>query len=683
MSETLPTTATGADEKEKAFVTQAHDTRQGADAFSATIDFSKQQAPESGPEKAATLEQSAAEAAPENPTVVVAGLERERGAVNQQLEAIDLAAAKTGKPLEHSAFLDRAGLFEKAVTLDILTSQKKLALAEASPEAATPAGQAEIERLKKERKEVIEGLKAQVDAQIKETRKRAATELMAEDTDLSILSANRLVESMPRQEQLRAKLEAAGMTPEEIKATVAEAIAESPEEQKDTAQGERMEFAITQLRADGAGKEAGPTEKVDDNLRVALANFAEVVATIAARSADPKEKSLFEAVVENLKRLSELGAAKLEKNAKTDIRELLGVSVAMGGQQEVTGAALDKFTKGMEDDKKGKGGSFFKNLMGKIGQLSWVKKGREFFKGIGTRLTAGAEFGAGLAKLGGGAVKARLEGLLKGQFGPLDLGKKVAATTETAPAAGVGNEAAPVDDLESVRSKLQALNARMDAYDIANPGKRDSQESRAMEAEYAPLRARFDELNKTAAPEAASVAPETSSAAVDIEAASVASSEAVKAPPAFEAPAELPEQPTAEQVPGASIAEPESVRSPAAAAEGQPSSAEAAPIALPGEIMSDLEGPGAEAASRFNTGVFAGLSRSDTGSVDALLASAWEGVDSARAELVKNRILYHTLTKEPNIPDAVKPYILETLQNRGYLTYREENGRYTFNRPRF
>ena len=50
--------------------------------------------------------------------------------------------------------------------------------------------------------------------------------------------------------------------------------------------------------------------------------------------------------------------------------------------------------------------------------------------------------------------------------------------------------------LEAVRSQLVALNARMDSYDRANPGRQDSSQAQAMEAEYAPLYDKFQKLQE-------------------------------------------------------------------------------------------------------------------------------------------------------------------------------------------
>jgi hypothetical protein len=143
MSESLPSTATSAGEKEKISTTSAHDTRQMGSDFSATIDFNKQNNPDGKPENPASPERPPVDEVSittENPEVVAAALERERIGATQKLEAFDAGVAKTGKPLENSEFLDRAGLLEKSASLNMLSSQKKLALAEIFSEAVIPAG---------------------------------------------------------------------------------------------------------------------------------------------------------------------------------------------------------------------------------------------------------------------------------------------------------------------------------------------------------------------------------------------------------------------------------------------------------------------------------------------------------------------------------------------------------------
>jgi alkyl hydroperoxide reductase subunit F len=254
-------------------------------------------------------------------------------------------------------------------------------------------------------------------------------------------------------------------------------------------------------------------------------------------------------------------------------------------------------------------------------------------------------------------------------------------------AAGEGAKAenAP-EDLEGVRAKMQELNAKMDAYDKTNPGKQDSPESKAMEAEYAPLRARFDELNKTTQASEAPVRP-TPKEVIDAlekqsgdETISLNEAETTEFLARFN---KMREAAATEEAAKAGVTSPEAVRSPAVAVEDQPVAAEVSASAIPEEITSGLEGAGFKAAAKFNTETFASLLSSDTGAVDKLLAAGWEGVTSEQAETVKNRILYHTLTKESKIPDTVKPYILEALQKRGYLTYKEENGKYTFTRGKF
>ncbi len=50
--------------------------------------------------------------------------------------------------------------------------------------------------------------------------------------------------------------------------------------------------------------------------------------------------------------------------------------------------------------------------------------------------------------------------------------------------------------LDAVRSKMEAVNLRMDIYDEMNPGQRNSPESKKMETEYAPLRQEFEALRK-------------------------------------------------------------------------------------------------------------------------------------------------------------------------------------------
>jgi hypothetical protein len=57
--------------------------------------------------------------------------------------------------------------------------------------------------------------------------------------------------------------------------------------------------------------------------------------------------------------------------------------------------------------------------------------------------------------------------------------------------------------LAKVRARLVALNVRMDAYDRSNPGKQDSPESQAMQAEYAPLYEKFQKLEETERAQAA------------------------------------------------------------------------------------------------------------------------------------------------------------------------------------
>lgn len=440
--------------------------------------------------------------ASEKPEAAVDRLVEEEARVSGELSAFDKKAEASGKPLENSEFLDRASLATRAMSLQMLGMQKKLELAQASPDAETEAGKAEVARLNAERNAAIEQFKGRADEALAGTAERFINGFSEDNNEIFLISSKRLAEGMVHQIKLRKELEGVGLLGNEAaaKAFVREAAAE-----EGAVPAKNSEDVVAQLRPAGvAEQEAGPTEQLDPELREALLIMAKALAEYMAKQKGP-EKGLFDRMLDNLRRLE--GADTKEAGAQEGIKEILGVGKDEKSPQDVTGAALDKFLLAMADSKKGKNGGLFKTLLSKLGQFAFLKKIKDgLAKGIDTK---GMNL-QGLTKLGAAGLGSRLASLMAPQFGRIDLSKKVAT---------------PANDLEGARSQLQGINARIDAYDKANPGKTDSAESKAMEAEYRPVRATFDRLRgvtdsefadapKAAAPEAAPVTHERSDKAI-------------------------------------------------------------------------------------------------------------------------------------------------------------------------
>ncbi len=393
-------------------------------------------------------------ATPETPEAAVDRLTKEKDVAALRLTTFDQKAKESGKSLENSEFLDRTSLMGTAMSLQMLSLQKKLEMF-ASKGSLDAAGTEEFTKLKQERSAMINEYAGVLDKAMEESTGRALAALSQENKDLAVPTAIEVLGGYIKQLALRRSLEAAAMldfdgVSTDAQQIIAEVLREEPAASAPKAPEKNTGFSFIALLekietsrvVSAAPTEAAPSpapeaqkntqETITDTLsKVAILEFSVDLARIAAEKSDPESQQRLGQVVKNLELLSGVATTEAQNEAQKTLREMFlnGTSQPVDSKSGID-AALATFTAQMEAAKKGKAEGGFMNKLKAIGAVSFLGKLASGAFSMLKRVGAGVE----LAAKGSAFVEERIEGLLEAAFNKkVDLSKEISDVPATEP----------------------------------------------------------------------------------------------------------------------------------------------------------------------------------------------------------------------------------------------------------